>query len=120
MNCHAYANLADLHAEGRLSPRRAAAAAAHLASCAKCRDAHPERPAPSGARAPSAFKAGLAAALKSAPAPSPAARTLSPWPTEARGIAVAALALALAGLWAAYAGAPSQSGADAVAAVEDL
>jgi hypothetical protein len=119
MNCHSYANIRDLHAEGRLSPRRAAAADAHVKSCAECRSKSAPAAAPSGARAPLSLKEKIRAAAKAAPAESAAPSAgLSLWPAEARGIALAAAALAVVGLLIAAAGVPSQSSGDALAAVE--
>ena len=119
MNCHSFDNIRDLHAEGRLSPRRAAAAAAHLASCAECRAKAAPVAAPSGARAPLSLKEKLLAAAKEAPKePAPSRAALPLWPAEARGIALAAAALAVVGLLIAATGVPSQSSGDAFAAVE--
>ena len=120
MNCHSFVNLMDLHAEGRLSPRRAAAAAAHLETCASCRAKAAPAAAPSGARAPNSLKDKLRAAVKAAPKESVPSAGAGPalWPAEARGIALAAAALAVVGLLIAAAGAPSQSAGDSFAAVE--
>ncbi|MFI5346440.1 MAG: zf-HC2 domain-containing protein [Elusimicrobiota bacterium] len=120
MNCHSFANIRDLHGEGRLSPRRAAAADAHLASCAACRAKAAPAAAPSGARAPLSLRDKIAAAAKAAPKnPAPPARPgPSLWPREARGIALAAAALAVVGLLIAAAGAPSQSSGEPLASVE--
>jgi hypothetical protein len=126
MNCHSFMNVLDLYCEGRLSPRRAKAARAHIASCAACRAL--AEPSPAGAppaRAPQSLKAKLLAAAKAGPeAPSAsavkaAATDLPLWPREARGIALAAAALLTVGLFIAFAGAPSQSAGGAVAAVEE-
>jgi anti-sigma factor RsiW len=123
MNCHSFINVLDLHREGRLSPRLARAAARHLAACAACRAlGAPDRsPAPS-ARAPQAFKAKLLAAAKAGAGASPEtpaeSSDLPLWPRETRGIALAAAALLIVGLFVAAAGVPSQS-AGAVAAVEE-
>ena len=120
MNCHSYANIMDLHAEGRLSRRRTAAADAHLASCASCRAKAAPAAAPSGARAPQSMKDKLRAAAKAAPKESVSSPGAGPalWPAEARGIALAAAALAVVGLLIAAAGVPSQSAGDSFAAVE--
>jgi putative zinc finger protein len=126
MNCHSFMNVLDLYREGRLSPRRAKAAAAHLASCAACRAlAEPAPAAPASARAPESLRAKLLAAAKAGPeaasasAVKTAATDLPLWPREARGIALAAAALLIAGVFVALAGAPSQSAGGAVAAVEE-
>jgi anti-sigma factor RsiW len=125
MNCHAFINISDLHAEGRLSPRRAQAAEAHLAACARCRVfMEPVLAAAPSARAPQALKAKLLAAAKAGPAAvdatpdGAAASDLPLWPREARGIALAAAALLIVGLIVASAGSPSQSNGGAVAAAE--
>jgi anti-sigma factor RsiW len=123
MNCHSFINVLDLHREGRLSPRRARAAAKHLAACPECRSRIEPAPAPA-VRAPQALKTRLLAAAKSpgassgAPAET-AASDLPLWPREARGIALAAAALLVAGLLVAAAGVPSQSTGGTVAAVEE-
>jgi anti-sigma factor RsiW len=121
MNCHSFKNVLDLYAEGRLTPRRAMTAAEHLAACAACRALAAPAASPSGARAPQALKDRLRAAAKAAPsAPEPrAASGLPLWPREARGIALAALALIVVALLVAAAGLPSQSSGGAVAAVEE-
>lgn len=113
MNCHATRAVLDLHAEGRLTPSRAAAVAGHLASCAACRaQAAPMPAAAPGKAAPTAFKAKLLAAAK---AQAPAAHgpkiggTLSLFPRDAAGVAWAAAALALVALVAGWNGAPTQS-----------
>ena len=122
MNCHSFENIRDLHAEGRLSPRRAKAAEAHLVGCPACRAlAAPAPAAAPAARAPESLKERLRAAAKAAPA-TPEKMTvseLSLWPREARGIALAAAALVLVGLLVAASGAPSQSAGGDVAAVEE-
>ena len=122
MNCHSFKNVLDLYREGRLSARRAKAAARHLGACAECRAlAAPAAGGPS-AHAPQSLKDKLLAAAKAGPsdvpAPAPAAG-LPLWPSEARGIALAAAALMVVGLLVAAVGAPSQSAAGAVAAVEE-
>ncbi len=126
MNCHTFINVLDLFREGRLSPRRAKAADAHLASCAACRAlAAPAPSAAPSARAPQSLKAKLLAAAKSGTDASLArpakteASDLQLWPREARGIALAAAALLIAGLFVSIAGAPSQSAGGSVAAVEE-
>jgi anti-sigma factor RsiW len=120
MNCHSLINVLDLYGERRLTLRRAAAAAAHLASCAACRARVAPAAAPSSARAPQSLKEKILAAAKAAPAESapPARSGLSLWPRETRGIALAAAALAFVGLLIAAAGSPSQSSGDSFAAVE--
>jgi hypothetical protein len=122
MNCHSFANVADLHAEGRLTARRAKAADAHLAGCADCRALLAPAPAAApSARAPESLKERLRAAAKAVPE-SPAKKTASDlplWPRETRGIALAAAALVLVGLFIAASGAPSQSAGGDVAAVEE-
>ena len=125
MNCHALINVSDLYAEGRLSARRAKAAEAHLASCAACRVfMEPALAAAPSARAPQSLKDKLLAAAKAGPAAidaasaETAASDLPLWPREARGIALAAAALLIAGLIVAAAGVPSQSNGGIVAAVE--
>ena len=123
MNCHSFINVLDLYVEGRLSTRRMKAATAHLDGCAACRAlAAPvaETAAPVF-RAPESLKARLRLAAKAAPetpAKAPAS-DLSLWPREARGVALAAAALALVGLFIATTGAPSQSAGGAVAAMEE-
>ena len=117
MNCNSFMNVLDLHNEGRLSPRRAKAAQAHLDSCAACRKLAAPVAGASTTRAPEALKAKLRAAVRTAPA-AVRGTTLPLWPREARGIALAAAALALVGLLIASTGAPSQSGGN-IAAVEE-
>ncbi|MBI2385589.1 MAG: zf-HC2 domain-containing protein [Elusimicrobia bacterium] len=111
MNCHAARAVLDLHAEGRLTPRRAQAVAAHLASCAECRAQSPAAASPLGVPAGD-FKARLAATLKAerkAPEPRPAAKVeLDLWPRDLSGVAVAAAALALFAVAIGWSGAPSQ------------
>lgn len=123
MNCHSFINVLDLFREGRLSPRRAKAAEAHLASCAPCRAlARPAAaavPSPS-VQAPLSLKEKLRAAAKAGAGVSvveAAASDLPLWPREARGLALAAAALLIAGLIVAAEGVPSQS-AGGAAAVE--
>jgi hypothetical protein len=123
MNCHSFINVLDLYREGRLSPRRAKAAEAHLASCAACGALiGPARAAAASARAPQSLKAKLLAAAKAGTAALDAAPAeasdLPLWPREARGVALAAAALLVVGLIVAAAGVPSQSNGGAVAAVE--
>jgi hypothetical protein len=119
-------NVVDLYREGRLSLRRTKTANAHLAACAACRAlAEPATAAAPSARAPQSLKAKLLAATKSGPeAPSVAAVKITAsdlplWPRETRGIALAAAALLIAGLFVALAGVPSQSTGGTVAAVEE-
>lgn len=109
MNCHATRAVLDLHAEGRLTPGRAKAVAAHLAACAGCR-AHSLPAAEPLKAASDDFKARLAAALKAeSKTPSPAPRHELPlWPEDFSGVAVAAAALALASILIGWSGAPSQ------------
>ena len=123
MNCHTFMNVLDLYREGRLSPRRAKAAAKHLAACPECRARiePASAPAPS-ARAPQSLKEKILAAAKAGPAASSsasAATDLPLWPREARGIALAAAALLIVGFLVSAAGVPSQSTGGTVAAVEE-
>jgi anti-sigma factor RsiW len=125
MNCHAFINVSDLHAEGRLSPRRAKAAEAHMAACAACRVfMEPAFAAASSMRAPQSLKDKLLAAAKAGPAANgessaeTAASDLPLWPREARGVALAAAALLIVGLIVAAMGVPSQSSGGTVAALE--
>ena len=120
MNCHSFINVQDLHAEGRLTPRRARAAATHLAACAECRALNAPAAANSTVRAPQSLKEKLLAAAKTTTAAPEPRASAGPalWPREARGIALAAAALVLVGLLVAAAGVPSQS-SGAVAAVEE-
>lgn len=111
MNCHATRAVLDLHAEGRLTPRRARAVDAHLASCAGCRAQSPVPAQP--AKAPSGdLKARLASSLRAErrdPEPRRAAKTeLTLWPRDLSGVAVAAAALALFAVAVGWSGAPSQ------------
>lgn len=111
MNCHATRAVLDLRAEGRLTPRRARAVDAHLASCSDCRAR--VSPAASPVKAPAGdFKARLAASLKAerrTPEPRPApAPALDLWPRDFSGVAVAAAALALIAVVIGWSGAPSQ------------
>lgn len=108
MNCHATRAVLDLHAEGRLTPRRAKAVASHLSSCAECAKlAAPAVSAP--LKAPSGdFKARLAAAMKAerkAPEERP---ELALWPRDLSGVAFAAAALALIALVIGWSGVPTQ------------
>ena len=122
MNCHSFKNVLDLYREGRLSPRRAKAAARHLDACAECRALAAPAKAGHSVRAPQSLKDKLLAAAKAGPAASPApvpAPGLPLWPSEARGIALAAAALLVVGLLVAAVGAPSQSAAGSVVAVEE-
>jgi predicted anti-sigma-YlaC factor YlaD len=111
MNCHATRAVLDLHAEGRLTPRREKAVAEHLASCAECRSL--SAPAAAPVKAPGGdFKARLAAAMKAGrKAPEPRSRPkleLNLWPRDFSGVAVAAAALALIAVIIGWSGAPSQ------------
>lgn len=115
MNCHATRAVLDLHAEGRLTPRREKAVATHLASCAGCRAE--VLPAVAPAKAPAGdLKARLAAAMQAereAPGPRPSpAPPLNLWPRDLSGVAVAAAALALIALSIGWSGAPTQFGAE--------
>ena len=111
MNCHAIRAVLDLHAEGRLTARRAKAVAAHLASCAEC-GALSAPAAPSLAKAPDAgFKHRLAAAMKAgrkAPEQQTPAPELALWPRDLSGVALAAAALALIAVVIGWSGVPSQ------------
>ncbi|MDE2143183.1 MAG: zf-HC2 domain-containing protein [Elusimicrobia bacterium] len=119
MNCHSFVNVMDLYVEGRLTARRNAAATAHLASCADCRAKAAPSVSPSTARAPQSLKDKLMAAAKTPHADSPApAPGLALWPSEARGVALAAALLLLVGLLIAATGVPSQSSGDSLAAME--
>jgi anti-sigma factor RsiW len=122
MNCHSFINVQDLHAEGRLSARRARSAERHLAACAACRALAAPAAAP-GARAPESLKTKLRDAAKAAPAAFPPAASsgasLPLWPSEARGIALAAALLIAVGLLVSATGVSSQSSGPAVAAVEE-
>ncbi len=111
MNCHATRAVLDLHAEGRLTPRREKAVAEHLGSCAECRSL--SSPAAAPVKAPSGdFKARLAASLKAerkAPEKQAVAKLeLALWPRDLSGVAVAAAALALIAVIIGWSGAPSQ------------
>jgi anti-sigma factor RsiW len=110
MNCHAARAVLDLHAEGRLTPRRAKSVEAHLASCADCRAFAAPLTAPVKA-AGADFKARLASALKAqgqaAPAPQPRLE-LNLWPRDFSAVAFAAAALALIAVVIGWSGAPSQ------------
>ncbi|MDD5304684.1 MAG: zf-HC2 domain-containing protein [Elusimicrobia bacterium] len=111
MNCHATRAVLDLHAEGRLTPRRAKAVAAHLAACDACRAQ--TAPTAVAAKAPARdFKERLAAAMKAergAPTARPANKLeLALWPRDLSGIALAAAALALIAVVIGWSGAPNQ------------
>lgn len=109
MNCHATRAVLDLHAEGRLTPRREQAVAKHLESCPDCRSAASPSPVPSSSAAATAdYKARLAAAMKSAKKTPAAEPALNLWPRDLNGVAVAAAALALVALGIGWSGAPSQ------------
>ena len=90
--CDAVTSILDLHREGRLTPARAAAVAAHLKSCAACARAL-EREAPPRAKAPRA-PAGFAARLKSGLAAASGREAAPPLDLEA---ALRPAALAAAG-----------------------
>ena len=108
MNCHATQAVLDLHAEGRLTPRRAKSVAAHLASCPDCRAAIAPAPTPVKA-ATGDFKTRLAASLKAQPKSAPAsAPKLELWPRDLSGVALAAAALALVAFVIGWSGVPSQ------------
>ncbi len=110
MNCHAARSVLDLHAEGRLTPRRAKSIEAHLASCADCRRA--AAPLASPVKAAGAdFKARLASALKAVNNTAPAPRApseLNLWPKDLSAVAFAAAALALIAVGIGWSGAPNQ------------
>jgi anti-sigma factor RsiW len=117
MNCHATRAVLDLHAEGRLTPRRESAVTAHLASCAECTALTTE---PYGeevslphavGKGPAAFKHRLAAALKAeraAPEGEASVPELRLWPRDFSGVAAAAAALALIAVIIGWSGVPSQ------------
>jgi len=111
MNCHATRAVLDLHAEGRLSPRRTQSVLAHLASCASCTAEAAPIAAPAAASTGD-FKARLAAAMKAArrePARISDSNVELPlWPRDLGGVAVAAAGLALIALVVGWSGAPSQ------------
>ncbi|MBI3288979.1 MAG: zf-HC2 domain-containing protein [Elusimicrobia bacterium] len=111
MNCHAARAVLDLHAEGRLTSRRARSVEAHLSSCANCR-ALVERPTAAPARAAgSDFKARLAATMKAASQPA-AARAesvdLPLWPRDLSAVAFAAALLAVISGLIGWSGVPAQ------------
>lgn len=117
MNCHATRAVLDLHAEGRLTPRREQDVARHLASCAACR-ARTAAPAAAAVvrRPPSDFKARLVASMK-AERGTPATLSATPpplnlWPRDLSGVAVAAAALAVIALSIGWSGVPTQFGAE--------
>jgi anti-sigma factor RsiW len=111
MNCHATRAVLDLHAEGRLTPRREKAVAAHLASCAVCLAlAAPVSASPVKAST-NDFKTRLAAAMKAertAPKREAPRLELALWPRDLSGVALAAAALALIAVIIGWSGAPSQ------------
>lgn len=111
MNCHATRAVLDLHAEGRLTPRREKAVDAHLASCTVCSAlSAPAAAAPVKAAA-NDFKSRLAAAMKAerkAPERSAPRLELALWPRDLSGVAVAAAALALIAVVIGWSGAPNQ------------
>ena len=118
MNCHATQAVLDLHAEGRLTPRRAKSVAAHLASCPDCRAAIAPAPTPVKA-ATGDFKTLLAASLKAQPKSAPAsAPKLELWPRDFSGVASAAAGLLLIAAAIGWSGVPSQRepGGDELAA----
>jgi len=121
MNCRSFNNVVDLYREGRLTPRRMKAAAKHIETCAACRAASGGPPATASPRAPKSLKDRLRAAVQKGSMEKPAAPVaeLPLWPREARGIALAAAALLVVGFLIAAVGAPSQSSANGVAAVEE-
>ena len=110
MNCHSVRAVLDLYAEGRLTARRGTKVAAHLETCAECREL--AKPLASPAKAPgSGFKAKLAAALKKEAAAEPAAAQsvrLDLWPRDLPGVALAAAGLALIAVVIGWSGVPSQ------------
>jgi anti-sigma factor RsiW len=118
MNCHATRAVLDLHAEGRLTPRREKAVAAHLATCAVCSAQAATEPYGEGVSLPRAvgkgppdFKSRLAAAMKAerkAPKNEAPRPTLNLWPRDFSGVAFAAAALALVALVIGWSGVPSQ------------
>jgi anti-sigma factor RsiW len=111
MNCHATRAVLDLHAEGRLTPRRAKAVASHLASCPGCFALAAPAASPVKASAPD-FKARLAAALKAETRASKKGDApkleLNLWPRDLSGVAAAAAALVLIAVVIGWSGAPSQ------------
>ena len=112
MNCHATRAVLDLHAEGRLTPRRAKAVAAHLASCEVCR-ALTAAPTAAAVKAPARdFKERLAASMKAvrkATEKHDAPKVeLSVWPRDLSGVALAAAALCLIAVVIGWSGVPSQ------------
>ena len=108
MNCHSTRAVLDLHTEGRLSERRVKAVAAHLAACPACRALEAPAPAPSAVRAPQSLKEKLLQAARS-PRTAPAKLELRLWPTEAYGVAVAAVALLAIALAVSRADVPDRS-----------
>jgi len=110
MNCHATRAVLDLHAEGRLTPRREKAVAAHLASCAACKAL--TAPTVVAVKAPTGdFKARLAAAMKGerkVPKVEAPRLALNLWPRDFSGVAFAAAALALVAIVIGWSGVPSQ------------
>ena len=112
MNCHSTRAVLDLHAEGRVTPARAKAVAAHLKACAECRSFAAPPPASAPVKLPTGdFKARLAASLKTArksaaePAPAP---SLELWPRDLTGVALASVALALVAVLIGWSSVPSQ------------
>jgi anti-sigma factor RsiW len=118
MNCHAVRAVSDLHAEGRLTPSRAHAVAAHLDGCSACRaDATRFLPPTASRPTPAALNARLLAAAKNARPEPTAVRTLSLLPRDVSSVLWAAVALALVALVVGWHGAPNQSflGSDEIA-----
>lgn len=111
MNCHATRAVLDLYAEGCLSERRAKSVAAHLAGCPVCRALAARAPAASTVRAPQSLKERLLQAAKSSRTAPVAPPKLEPrlWPTEAYGVAVAAVALLAIALAVTRAGTPDRA-----------
>ncbi len=130
MNCHSFINVIDLPctAKGGSSPRRAKAAATP-----------PRRPAPRAARSPrpwpfarptihrrarlkrseaEAPRGGEGRTRRAVPTAPAVPFDLPLWPQETRGIALAAGALLIVGLFVSAMGVPSQS-SGGVAAVEE-
>jgi anti-sigma factor RsiW len=110
MNCHSVRALLDLHAEGRLSPGRAAKLDAHLAGCAACRALATPPSVTVTAAAPASLKAKLLAAAKAAaPAGPKVGGTLSLLPRDAYSLAFATAAVAAIALGLGWKGAPNQN-----------
>jgi hypothetical protein len=120
MNCHATRNLLDLHQEDRLTPGRARAVLAHLASCADCRALAGAVPLTVSAQAPASLKERLRAAAKAAPARAAEPPALPLWPSEARGVLLSATALAALAFLLGRGGEPTQPEEPASAAARRL